>query len=293
MIRTDLAIENREIYNQAKQAEDEISGVIVENDKRNSIDITRVIIENDEGANALNKPIGKYITIDMPEAQFLTYDIENNISKAMSYEIKSILPNNTKSFLVVGLGNQKITADSLGPKVVNNLDITRHILKFAPEEIESDTNSVCAISPGVLGTTGIESSEIIKGIVDKVKPDVLIAIDSLAARRIERINTTIQISNSGIHPGSGVGNRRKGLTYETLGVPVIAVGVPTVVDASTITNDIIDKLLKDNISENDKEKIITELTKDNNYVVTPKDIDDVIISLSEIVSEGINMALLE
>ena len=293
MIRTDLAIENREIYNQAKKAEDEIPGVKVENDKKNGIDVTRVIIETDEGAQALDKPIGKYITLDIPESQYLTYDIEYGISKAMSEEIKNIFSNKPKTFLVVGLGNQKITADSLGPKVVNKLDITRHILKFAPDEIEPNTNSVCAISPGVLGTTGIESSEIIKGIVDKINPDVLIAIDSLAARRIERINTTIQISNSGIHPGSGVGNRRKGLTKETLGVPVIAIGVPTVVDATTITNDIIDKLLKDNISQNDKEKIITELTKDNNYVVTPKDIDDVIISLSDILSEGINMALLE
>lgn len=293
MIRTDLAIENREIYNQAKQVEDEIPGVKVETDKRSGIEVTRVIIETEEGATALNKPIGKYITLDIPDSKYLTYNIEYDISKTMSNEIKNVFPNKPKTFLVVGLGNQKITADSLGPKVVNKLDITRHILKFAPEEIEPNTNSVCAISPGVLGTTGIESSEIIKGIVDKINPDVLIAIDSLAARRIERINTTIQISNSGIHPGSGVGNRRKGLTKETLGVPVIAVGVPTVVDATTITNDIIDKLLQDNISENDKEKIITELTKDNNYVVTPKDIDDVIVSLADILSEGINMALLE
>ncbi len=293
MIRTDLAIENREIYNKAKNLEDEIPGVKVESEKSDDVSITRVIIETNEGAEALNKPIGKYITLDIPNNNEITLEDEHNISKNIAKELKNVLENNPKNILVVGLGNQKITADSLGPKVISKLDITRHILQFAPEEIEPNTNSVCAISPGVLGTTGIETSEILQGIINKVKPDVLIAIDALAARRIERINTTIQISNSGIHPGSGVGNRRKGLTKDTLGIPVVAVGVPTVVDANTITNDIVDKLLEDNISENDKEKIITELTKNNNYVVTPKDIDDAILSLSDLLAQGINDALLE
>ncbi len=293
MIRTDLAIENREIYNKARRLEDKIPGVDVEEEEKNNIKITRVIINAEEGAEALNKPVGKYVTLEIPDNDQLTTEHEHNISLNIGRELKAILDNKPKSILVVGLGNEKITADSLGPNVVDNLDITRHILQFAPEEIDPNTTSVCAISPGVLGTTGIESSEIIKGIVEKVKPDVVIAIDALAARRIERINTTVQISNAGIHPGSGVGNRRKGLTKEELGVPVIAIGIPTVVDATTITNDIVDRLLQDNISEDDKSKLITELTKDNNYVVTPKDIDDVIISLSNIVAEGINTAIFD
>lgn len=293
MIRTDLAIENREIYNKARNLEDTIDGVDVEQEQINNLKVTRVIINNEDGAKALDKPIGKYITLEIPDTNWLTTEHEHNISINIGNELKNLFEAPPKNVLVVGLGNEKITADSLGPNVVNSLDITRHILQFAPEEIDPNTTSVCAISPGVLGTTGIESSEIIKGIVDKVKPDVVLAVDALAARRIQRINTTIQISNSGIHPGSGVGNRRKGLTNEELGVPVIAIGIPTVVDATTITNDIIDRLLQDNISEEDKLKLITELTKDNNYVVTPKDIDDVIISLSNIVADGINTALLD
>lgn len=293
MIRTDLAIENREIYNKARNLEDEIPGVEVQEDNKNNIKITRVIINSEEGAQALNKPIGKYITLDIPDNNELTTEYEHNISNNIAYELKGMFDAKPKTILVVGLGNQKITADSLGPNVVNKLDITRHILQFAPEEIDPNTTSVCAISPGVLGTTGIESSEVIKGLVEKVKPDVVIAIDALAARRIQRINTTVQISNSGIHPGSGVGNRRKGLTKEELGVPVIAMGIPTVVDATTITNDIIDRLLQDNVNDEDKKKLIIELTKDNNYVVTPKDIDDVIVNLSNILAEGINNAIFD
>lgn len=293
MIRTDLAIENREIYNSAKNVQDEIPGVDVQDEIKNNIQITRVIINTGEGAKALNKPIGKYITLEMPTNDQLTSEHEHNIAINIGSELKSMFDTTPKSLLVVGLGNPKITADSLGPNVVNKLDITRHILQFAPEEIDPNTTSVCAISPGVLGTTGMESSEIIKGIVEKVKPDAVIAVDALAARRVERINTTVQISNSGIHPGSGVGNRRKGLTKDELGVPVIAIGIPTVVDATTITNDIIERLLQDNISSEDKTKLITELTKDNNYVVTPKDIDDVIVNLSDIIAEGINIALFD
>lgn len=229
-IRTDLAIENREIYNKARNIEDEIPGVKVESEQKRHIKITRVIIENKEGEQALNKPIGKYITLDMPNIYNMTAEDEYMLSENISKELQSLFLKKPKSILVVGLGNKNITADSLGPKVVENIDITRHILQYAPNEIETDATSVCAIAPGVMGTTGIESSEIIKGIVDRVKPDILIAIDALAARKIERINKTIQISDSGIHPGSGVGNRRNGLTKENIGIPVIAIGIPTVVD---------------------------------------------------------------
>lgn len=303
-IRTDLAIENREIYNQARNAEDEIPGVKVETEQKNNINITRVIIESLEGEEALNKPVGRYITLDIPNIYEMTAEDEYLISENISKELKELFNKKPKSILVVGLGNENITADSLGPKVIDNIDVTRHILEYAPEEIEPDSIAVSAIAPGVMGMTGIESSEIIKGIIDKIKPDALIAIDALAARRVERINKTVQISNSGIHPGSGVGNRRKGLTKETLGIPVIAIGIPTVVETAVLVNDslelFIDKLQKENKSN----KTLNELRKLENYetirdslisteynlIVTPKEIDDLIENMKDMIARGINLA---
>ena len=303
-IRTDLAIENREIYNQVKNVEDEIPGVKVETDKKNNIKITRVIIETEEGEEALNKPIGSYITLEMHNIYEMTAEDEYLISENISKELNKLFDNKPKSVLVVGLGNENITADALGPKVINNIDVTRHILEYAPQEINPNSIAVSAIAPGVMGMTGIESSEIIKGIIDKIKPDALIAIDALAARRVERINKTIQISNAGIHPGSGVGNRRKGLTKETLGIPVIAIGIPTVVETAVLVNDslelFIDKLQKENKSN----KFINELKELENYekirdslisteynlIVTSKEIDDLIENMKDIVARGINLA---
>ncbi|MBE5820998.1 MAG: GPR endopeptidase [Clostridiales bacterium] len=303
-IRTDLAIENREIYNQAKNAEDEIPGVKVETEQKNNIKITRVIIETKEGEEALNKPVGRYITLDIPNIYEMTAEDEYLISENISKELKLLFDKKPESVLVVGLGNENITADSLGPKVIDNIDVTRHILEYAPEEIEPNSIAVSAIAPGVMGMTGIESSEIIKGIVDKIKPDALIAIDALAARRVERINKTVQISNSGIHPGSGVGNRRKGLTQQTVGIPVIAIGIPTVVETAVLVNDslelFIDKLQKENKSNQtlnelrqmeNYEKIRDSLiSTEYNLIVTPKEIDDLIENMKDMVARGINLA---
>ena len=211
--------------------------------------------------------------------------------------------------LVVGLGNWQITADSLGPKVISSLLVTRHMFELLPEEIEEGVRPVSALSPGVLGLTGIETGEIIKGVTDRVKPALIIAIDSLAARSLGRISTTIQLADTGITPGAGIGNHRQGLTLESLGVPVIAIGVPTVVDAATMANDTIDLIidhLKANkttknsmkcysINHDEKYSLIKQAqgTELIDLVVTPKEVDEIIEDISEIIANAINIALHE
>lgn len=305
--RTDLAIETREAYKKAKNID--IPGVDVENDTKDDVKITRVKVLTDEGASEIGKPIGNYITLEIPK---IGDDEEENekIYKVLAKELKAIIGNNkNESALVVGLGNSNVTPDALGPKVISYLEVTRHIIEFAPEYLSRPVRAVSAISPGVLGTTGIETSEIIKGVIDRVKPDLVIAIDALASRKLERISTTIQIADTGINPGSGVGNKRSPLSKETLGVPVIAIGVPTVVDAATMANDTIELMLEniqkmgsqigvnyDKISEMKQEEkysmikeVLTPYVGD--LVVTPKEIDAIITNVSEVVAHGINYAL--
>ena len=235
-----------------------------------------------------------------------------------SYLLNSTLslPNSdfNKSILVVGLGNESVTPDSLGPKVIKEVQVTRHILNFAKELVEPNTRAVSAIAPGVLGTTGIETSEIILSIVKSVKPDMLIVIDSLASSSIHRIGNTIQLSNTVITPGAGVRNKREGINEKTIGIPVIAIGVPSVVDMATITNEAIDKMIdsaKEELEEFsnkiiEKKKVdsifeflerdtrydmISNILNTENYIVTPKEIDDLILDMSSIIADGINKAV--
>ena len=242
--RTDLALEAHEIYAEEQQV-DKINGVDISTFKKDGISVTRVKILNDDGRRALKKPIGDYVTLEIPEYVHETQENFDSIIKMFSKELGRMMPKRTKDSvtLVVGLGNRNITADALGPKVVDGLLVTRHLFELMPEDISEGVVPVCAISPGVLGITGIETNEIIKGVTNRVKPDVIIAIDALASRSISRVMTTIQLSNTGIKPGAGVGNERGGLSVETLGVPVIAIGVPTVVDAATMANDTIDMVI--------------------------------------------------
>lgn len=308
--RTDLALEAHEIYAQ-EQCVDKIDGVDINTFTKDKVTVTRVKISDDKGSRALKKPVGDYVTLEIPEYVHETADNFDNIIKTFSEELKRMMPKRTKDSvtLVVGLGNRNITADALGPKVVDGLLVTRHLFELMPNDISDGVVPVCAISPGVLGITGIETNEIIKGVIGRVKPDVVIAIDALASRSIGRVMTTIQLSNTGIKPGGGVGNERGGLDMETLGVPVIAVGVPTVVDAATMANDTIDmvienitshtdkdtsfyKMLK-NIDKNEKYALIDEILKKSfvNLVVTPKEVDEIIDDLSEIISDGINVCM--
>lgn len=296
-VRTDLVLEARESITEGKE---ELHGVKVAEYElaENNIHITKVMIESKNAAKAMGKPIGTYITIEAPELLEADEDYHREISKCLADELQEMLPmkENGVSVLVVGLGNREVTADALGPRVLDNLYITRHIVRTYGKAAYENTlvNEVSSFEPGVMAKTGMESAEIVKGVVTEAKPDALIVVDALAARSTKRLNRTIQIANTGIQPGSGVGNHRNALTEETLGIPVIAIGVPTVVDAATIVNDALEK-----ISSNKKElehfksmerfhRTYSEL---NNMYMTGKDVDAMIKRVSFTLSEGINMAL--
>ena len=306
--RTDLALESKEMYKEKNNKE--ADGVILEEEEIDGTKISKVRIINEIGSEKLGKPIGNYITLDIP--QFTEYDGElmDSVSKVLGKILKELIKvKKDDRVLVVGLGNWNVTPDALGPKVIEGIMVTRHLSKVMPEAMEENMISVAAISPGVLGTTGIETGEVIKSLVDKIKPSLVICIDALAARRIQRLNKTIQISDTGISPGAGVGNHRKAINEKELGVKVIAVGVPTVVDASTIANDTMDMVLDNlineaqegkefynmlkNIDKNAKEVLIKEMLNPyfGDLIVTPKEVDLIIDSLSKIIANGINIAV--
>ncbi len=253
-IRTDLAVEAREmvIASRGKNVTDEkdlsnINGVVIKEKEENGIKLSLVEVSK-EGEKELNKKAGKYLTIEVQGIRQQDTDLQKKVEETFAREFSHFLSglgiNKDASCLVVGLGNWNVTPDALGPQVCENLLVTRHLYQLSPESVDEGYRPVSALAPGVMGLTGIETSDIILGVVEKTKPDFVIAIDALASRSIERVNSTVQISNTGIHPGSGVGNKRKELSEETLGIPVIAVGVPTVVDAVSITSDTIDFILK-------------------------------------------------
>jgi len=306
--RTDLAVETREAYKKALSID--MPGVTVEDEVIDDVKITRVKVETQEGAENIGKPIGNYITLDAPQIKDNEPDVNEKVYMVLARELRKLIgENKDKSVLVVGLGNWNVTPDALGPKVISYVEVTRHILEYAPEYVNRPLRSVSAISPGVLGTTGMETGEVIKGVIDKIKPDLVIAIDALASRKLERISTTIQIADTGISPGSGIGNKRMALSQETLGVPVLAIGVPTVVDAVTMANDTIELMLENidkigsqngvdydrikQISDEDKYAMVKAVLNPyvGDLVVTPKEIDAIITSVSDVVSQGINHAL--
>ena len=280
-IRTDLALESQERFVRDNV---EIHGVIVEqyDDTEREITVSRVVIESEKGAKAMGKPKGTYITLESPNLAVPDEDYHREVSVLLSKELQKLLPlelSGDCSVLVVGLGNRMVTADSLGPLVSDNLLITRHIVKeYGRLALDkSYVHEISSIVPGVMSQTGMETFEIIKGIIEKTCPDAMIAIDALAARSTKRLNRTIQLADTGIHPGSGVGNHRNMLSKESLGIPVIAIGVPTVVEAAAIIHD-----------AHGDESITPHL---NGMYVTPKDIDESVKRLSFTISEGINLAL--
>lgn len=307
--RTDLALEAREIFEESQQSSD-IPGVKLDKKELENCIVTKVEVIDEQGSNIMNKGIGKYVTL---ESNLMKFDDDESREEVITYlkdELVEILGNDkTKKTLVIGLGNWNITSDALGPKTVSKTLVTRHIFKNYNKDYDDDFTEVSGLSPGVMGLTGIETSEIVKSIVDKIKPDRVIAIDALASRKMERVNTTIQISTAGISPGGGVGNKRKALNKEYLGVDVIAIGVPTVVDAATLTIDVLDMAIDNLMSQsNESEVFYNMLSKlkedekyhlikesldpyDKNLIVTPKDIDETIENLSIIISEGLNRSL--
>lgn len=306
--RTDLAVERTNIYRKANKLE-KIDGIETEEQEMSeNIKVSRVKITNENGEQAIGKKKGIYVTIDLKDLKTVDETEIQKASDTLSNELKSII-NRYVSFkddiMVVGLGNMYVTPDSLGPKVINEIDVTRHIIKYLPQYIDENARPVTAISPGVLGTTGIETYEILKGIVDNVKPKLLIVIDALASRSIERISSSIQISDTGIVPGAGVGNTRQEISKNTLGIPVIALGIPTVVESAVLVNDCLDLLIEKMQNEAKSNVFLNQLKEQDNYetikdtlnpksynmIVTPKEIDDLIENMKDIVARGINKSL--
>lgn len=310
-VRTDLAIEAREmIQEKQEKVENEPNGVVVETEEGEGYTLTKVRIVNEEGSKAMGKPQGAYITIESPQLKENAVECHEAIIKLLAEQFDTLAKHKKDDcVLVAGLGNWNITPDALGPKVVSRILVTRHLKGTLPEEIDETVRPVAAISPGVMGITGVETGEIIKGLVEKIKPSLLVAVDALAARRSSRINATIQMSDTGVAPGAGVGNKRMELNQETLGIPVIAIGVPTVVDAATLVNDTMDRILGSMITQTEegsefysmlqgleqeeKYTMITEILDPytENMFVTPKEVDAVIDRLSNIIANGINIAL--
>ncbi|MBP3603934.1 MAG: GPR endopeptidase [Lachnospiraceae bacterium] len=296
MIRTDLALEARESVDESEQV---LQGVSVDEEynEKSELRITRVVIESKNSAKLLDKPMGTYITIEAPAMALPDEDYHQEISRELQKQLQEIVPGIEKelSVMIVGLGNRDVTADALGPNVVDNLVITRHMVKeFGKAAYNKErVPVVSALIPGVMAKTGMESAEILKGVVKETKPDVIIVVDALAARSTKRLNRTIQITNTGIHPGSGVGNHRNSITEESMGVPVIAIGVPTVVDAATIVNDALYKVLGSGADEFPKvfEEIRNSLGELYNMYVTGKDVDYEIKQISHIICNAINGAL--
>lgn len=292
-IRTDLALETTERF---AEENTEIRGVEVheEYDEEKDVRTTVVKIVTENGAKSMGRPQGTYITIEAPEFSTPDEDYHREISEEISTHLRKLIDlEKEKSVLVIGLGNAAITADALGPQVVDNLLMTRHIIKeYGLRGIKhKKMHRISGIAPGVMAQTGMETAEIVQGIVSETKPDVVVAIDALAARSVRRLSRTIQITDTGIHPGSGVGNHRNGLTEENLQVKVIGIGVPTVVDAATIVHDSMAHLL-DTLEETEQKEFLDEMITPNLYsmFVTPKDVDETIKYLSFTISEGLNIA---
>ena len=292
-IRTDLALETTERFAEENA---EIRGVEVheEYDEEKDVRTTVVKIVTENGAKSMGRPQGTYITIEAPELSTQDEDYHREISEEISTHLRKLIDlKKEKSVLVVGLGHAAITADALGPQVVDNLLMTRHIIKeYGLRGIKHEKmHRISGIAPGVMAQTGMETAEIVQGIVSETKPDVVVAIDALAARSVRRLSRTIQITDTGIHPGSGVGNHRNGLTEENLQVKVIGIGVPTVVDAATIVHDSMAHLL-DTLEETEQKEFLDEMIAPNLYsmFVTPKDVDETIKYLSFTISEGLNIA---
>ena len=279
-VRTDLALEERESFDGSGV---EIHGVEVEDscDEERDVRLTRVKIVSERGAREMGKSRGTYLTLEAPGLASPDEDYHREVSEMIADLLRE-LTGTAESVLVAGLGNRDVTPDALGPQAVSNLMITRHLIREYGREMMG-MDGCCVVSgivPGVMAQTGMETSEILQGIIEETRPDLLIVIDALAARSTRRLGRTVQITDTGIQPGSGVGNHRGSLTKESLGIPVIAIGVPTVVEAAAIVYD----------AQGNCEKMPPHL---NGMFVTPKNIDEMIKQLSFTLSEALNMVFSE
>lgn len=246
-VRTDLAVEAKALAEEQQEQKRKITGILTEERTINNITVTSVTID-EEGEKVTGKKAGYYLTVESQGIRSHDTSHQHEVEKVLAQEFAAFLKKKgireNASCLVVGLGNGDVTPDALGPLVCGEVMVTRHLFELQPEHVEEGYRPVSSLIPGVMGMTGIETSDIVFGVVEKTKPDFLVVIDALASRSIERVNATVQIADTGIQPGAGVGNKRKEISEKTLGIPVIAVGVPTVVDAVSITSDTIDYILK-------------------------------------------------
>lgn len=310
-VYSDLAVEAHDLA--VQRTGGEVQGVSVREESKENAKITRIQVLNEQGARAIGKPIGTYITIESEGLRGQNRMVHDQLSEIFASELAALInfeqlrprPDLEPTIFVVGLGNWNATADALGPHVLNYLMVTRHLYQEAPPELRKGLRPVCALAPGVLGLTGVQTAEIIKGVVEMVKPNLIIAIDALAARYTHRLANTIQISNTGIAPGSGLGKNRMAINQQTMNMPVIAVGVPTVVHAITIVHDALEQLFKSkmftppqrerfrHIDEAEKRRMVGNVLGPymGNLVVSPKGIDELIKDVSRIIAGGINVAL--
>ena len=258
------------------------------------VERTTVVIDSEEQARALGRPMGRYVTLGCPQRMSVELGTRRALSEALGETISAMLPQGARTMLVTGLGNRSVTPDALGPRTVERVLVTRHMAGCLPEDVEERMASVCAASPGVLGVTGVETAEVLRGIAAHVRPDAIIAVDALAARSSSRIASTIQVTDTGITPGSGVGNHQRALTRETMGAPVIAVGVPMVVSAWAIASDALLAMNGDGDVDEEQltacvERVVTgELGE---MIVTPREVDALVERMAGVVAEGINLAL--
>lgn len=285
--RTDLA---REAFARHR----ELAGVAEQTENMDGMMISRIRIQTEEAAETLGKPVGNYVTIELTDEAILRQeDAENCIGT----ELAAMLGGVPGHILVIGLGNRMITPDSLGPRTVEKTFVTRHIRTFAPEAAPYGMRLISALSPGVLGVTGLETVEVVKGVIENVQPEAVLCIDALASERLSRMTGVVQINDTGLLPGAGVGNRQRGLTQETLGVPVFAIGVPTVVYTSTIAREAV-RLLEKRTGVGGDGDALSDMAASlveehmSDMVVTPKDIDKLIEDASKRLAGGINRALL-
>ena len=283
--RTDLALEAKELWAESAEKETKLEGVRARDSLREGYQVTTVDILDEQGASSLGKPVGSYVTVQLDALARREEDAFGRAARAIAAELGGLLrlPEGA-ACLVVGLGNRAITPDAIGPGVADHTMVTRHLVEQVPEHFGS-FRPVAALAAGVLGTTGVESGELVKAVAEKIRPGCVIAVDALASRSMDRVCSTVQLADTGIVPGSGVGNHRTALNRETLGVPVIAVGVPTVVDDGTLAADI--------LAEAGQERLDPEALAGagEGLMVTPRDIDQRVADLVKVIGYGINLAL--
>ena len=303
-VQVDLAVEAHQLLR--GESGEEISGVRMGEQELEHAKVTTISVETAEGAKSIGKPQGHYITIDAPEIKTNDYTIHESITHVLADNLIELMNlKEDASILIVGLGNWNATPDALGPQVIDKTMVTRHLFQLSPDDLKGQMRKVSAIAPGVLGITGIETAEIIRGITEHVKPDLVIAIDALAAGSLDRVGTSVQLADTGIHPGSGVGNQRAGITEETLGCKVIAIGLPTVVNAGVIAHDVVEGVFKEFVTspklyelfKGIKPEKFSQIIDDvlapfqGNLMVTPKEIDSLIQTVAKIIAGALAISL--